>query len=569
MQKTLMIMTAAALIAGGVSGQTESVEGILAELQNYEAPLATPDAAADMAAEDVPEFGTNIPEFGADSPELDAEKSLDEMAGDAPMKEIDVDALVEQSREHYVAGEFGAAQAGFERAVKVAPENLVARLYLRKLLERDHRRTEVQAMEDLRAGWNADFVLRSYEISADALERLELLGAESSVDVKNRFPEIAFPEGASAVYRPELESIFVRNTRKNLQVLEEIFEAMDVANLETDVDQVEVEAKFVEVSEGTLEQLGFQWNFTDSVDIGSVSLEDGSGLFADALRGSSASPDLPFSVPSSLGDGFSSAADSGWSTFRIEDTFSTQASQLQLSYDGSNPLDIIISALDQSTGADVLSAPRATVRNGEEATLRVGELHWYPEVYEGDADQGTMLYVTYEDFEEKLLGVELTVIPEVDGDQIELELSPKFSELVGWQEYQLAAENTIYNYYRTAIDPWSHPAVIAKLPVFQIRELETVVTIADGSTIGMGGLMNEVVESYEDCVPLLGHLPLVGRLFRSEGERAVKKNLLMFVTAKKVTPSGRIDTSRTFEEGSAGSDGGSGGDDEVDDLFSF
>jgi type II secretory pathway component GspD/PulD (secretin) len=40
---------------------------------------------------------------------------------------------------------------------------------------------------------------------------------------------------------------------------------------------------------------------------------------------------------------------------------------------------------------------------------------------------------------------------------------------------------------------------------------------------------------------------MVGRLFRSEGERAVKRNLMIFVTAKKVEPNGRISTERSFE----------------------
>ena len=65
--------------------------------------------------------------------------------------------------------------------------------------------------------------------------------------------------------------------------------------------------------------------------------------------------------------------------------------------------------------------------------------------------------------------------------------------------------------------------------------------------MGMGGLISEKIEKYEDKVPVLGSLPLIGRLFRSEGERAIKRNLLIFVTAKKVEPTGRINTARSFE----------------------
>ena len=47
------------------------------------------------------------------------------------------------------------------------------------------------------------------------------------------------------------------------------------------------------------------------------------------------------------------------------------------------------------------------------------------------------------------------------------------------------------------------------------------------------------IDKYEDKVPLLGDLPLLGRLFRSDGERSEKTNLLIFVTARLVDPSGR------------------------------
>ena len=142
----------------------------------------------------------------------------------------------------------------------------------------------------------------------------------------------------------------------------------------------------------------------------------------------------------------------------------------------------------------------------------------------------------------------MEVTPKVDGDQIELGLNPKINELQGWQNYTIAPANSAYTYYQFRMGfEFEHDAIVARLPVFKKREVETEVTIADGSTIGMGGLISEKVESYEDKVPVLGSLPLVGRLFRNEGERAVKRNLMIFVTAKKVEPTGRINTARSFE----------------------
>jgi general secretion pathway protein D len=140
------------------------------------------------------------------------------------------------------------------------------------------------------------------------------------------------------------------------------------------------------------------------------------------------------------------------------------------------------------------------------------------------------------------------VTPEVAGSQITLSLNPKITELAGWQTYQLTPRDSVYNHRLNAkMERYTHDPIVAKLPIFKKREIEAEVTIADGSTIGMGGLINEKMESFEDKVPVLGSLPLIGRLFRNEGERSIKRNLLMFVSAKKVEPSGRINTSRSIE----------------------
>ena len=60
----------------------------------------------------------------------------------------------------------------------------------------------------------------------------------------------------------------------------------------------------------------------------------------------------------------------------------------------------------------------------------------------------------------------------------------------------------------------------------------------DGATVVMGGLTRDEVKSVNDSVPLLGDIPGLGRIFRSEGETRQKRNLLIFVTANLVSPGG-------------------------------
>ena len=75
-------------------------------------------------------------------------------------------------------------------------------------------------------------------------------------------------------------------------------------------------------------------------------------------------------------------------------------------------------------------------------------------------------------------------------------------------------------------------------PVFSTRKVTTSVSVADGQTVVLGGLMREDVQKTEDKVPILGDIPLIGRAFRTNVDQHIKKNLVIFVTAKQVTAYG-------------------------------
>jgi general secretion pathway protein D len=77
-----------------------------------------------------------------------------------------------------------------------------------------------------------------------------------------------------------------------------------------------------------------------------------------------------------------------------------------------------------------------------------------------------------------------------------------------------------------------------EMPVFSKRSVNTSLTIYDGYTVAVGGLMREDVQTVEDKVPILGDIPLIGRLFQSEGENRIKSNLIIFVTAQIIDATG-------------------------------
>src|SRR5437016_12359054 len=75
-------------------------------------------------------------------------------------------------------------------------------------------------------------------------------------------------------------------------------------------------------------------------------------------------------------------------------------------------------------------------------------------------------------------------------------------------------------------------------PIFSTRKVTTSVTVYDGATVVLGGLMREDVQKTEDRTPIIGDIPIVGRLFRTNVDQHIKRNLVIFVTAHFVTPAG-------------------------------
>ena len=347
-------------------------------------------------------------------------------------------------------------------------------------------------------------------------------------------------EGSTLAY--DGSAMIVTQTTRNLERIRNIL------NRYNDVKQVEIEAKFLEVQEGTLEELGFDWIATDSnYNTGNGrgeqyrssirSLSDtsspsnvASAILIDGVEVERISPpDIPGGVPLGLGSV----------------PFTNVLGSV-----GSMDMDVRIRALSQSSGSDLLSAPKVTVLSGNQAEINVSQEFRYPTRYTdaesnvgntsggtlgGGAAGVTITPGTPEDFEMRNIGVELSVTPIVEEDDysITLELNPKVTEFEGFVEY--GGPSVALTSDRTVKVPSGFYQ-----PIFAVREVSTKVTIWDGATVVMGGLTREDVVTVNDKVPFLGDIPFLGRFFRSEGESSSKRNLLIFVTANLVSPGGSL-----------------------------
>jgi general secretion pathway protein D len=138
--------------------------------------------------------------------------------------------------------------------------------------------------------------------------------------------------------------------------------------------------------------------------------------------------------------------------------------------------------------------------------------------------------------------LEVEPVVGADGTMIDLNLVPQVVEFEGFINYgspiNAVGVNTTAGVLSTSV-PIVLTENVINQPIFSTRKVTTSVQVADGQTVVIGGLMREDVQKVEDRTPFLGDLPMVGRLFRSNIDQHVKRNLIIFVTARKVTPLGQ------------------------------
>ncbi len=378
------------------------------------------------------------------------------------------------------------------------------------------------------------------------------------IDVRDFFSTVPFPPGASAQYNPEFNVLLIRNVPKHIEKTAALLDRYNRRAEEERSRQVEIETKFIEVSQGALDELGFEWTLGEAgttLTSGNYGMPGGQQLFTDTLRtGQEAfNPGVGTAGRASSFNSYAGAVADPTGAGLIG-----TAGELLVQKIEGTPVDVVIRALERAAGSDLLSAPKVLTKSGETATIHVGETHWYPTAFDVSIERYSQPSLVPLDYQEEKTGVMLEVTPQLDPENgtINMKLSPEIRELAGfdeqhvgtiWPEYgdesldmDGAAGGDLIDFLTLREESRTINAdrLIARRPVFKTRKVNTSVTIEDGSTIAMGGLIKEQLETYKDSVPILGKIPLVGRLFRSEGERSTKRNLLIFVTANQVNASG-------------------------------
>ena len=373
------------------------------------------------------------------------------------------------------------------------------------------------------------------------------LGGQNTVtsvgDIKTIFMDagVPFPPGSSLVYNDRTSRIIIRNTPDNLDIFERVLDAYSVVPM-----QVEINAKFVEISQSDLDELGFDWQMGTKT-LGSFDATGGGG--AEAFPpGSGALSSPNYDVTSGLRDASviqanaidALLAGAGFGTVaQSPDQIGTIRGIL------TNPqFQVIIKALAQKQSADTLSSPKVTTISGAQAQIRVVQEFIYPTEFQpptataagGGVNGGGAAAVTPStpgSFKTREVGVLLNVTPTVGADRytINLTLVPEVSQFLGFINYggpiSIAAGNDVVTTFNDI-----------KQPLFSSENLTTSILIWDGQTVVLGGLITEELQKIDDKVPFLGDIPVLGRLFQTKTTSRSKRNLLIFVTARLIDPSG-------------------------------
>lgn len=171
---------------------------------------------------------------------------------------------------------------------------------------------------------------------------------------------------------------------------------------------------------------------------------------------------------------------------------------------GAEDFELLINALASQSRVQVLSNPSVMVENNSEGFIQVGETVRLPDAV-SFSSAGQQSSVTPED-----IGILLRVTPSINPEGfVRMEIEPEISRL-SLQTTQIS-EN--FN-----------------SPVVTRRRANTTVTVKDGQTVVIGGLISDRFERVDKKIPLLGDIPLVGALFRQFKENSSKTELLIVLT---------------------------------------
>jgi type IV pilus assembly protein PilQ len=269
-----------------------------------------------------------------------------------------------------------------------------------------------------------------------------------------------------------------------------------LTKLDTPTSQVMIESKFFETDQNNTKNVGVNWSSLANYHVG----------VSGTLTGG------PVNTTYNQASGVTTT---GTPPGALARTFTSSLTHATTAVFTADQFTLVLSALQSDSNTKLVSDPTVVTLNNVDAFINVGTEYPIPD-YQYNTQTGSFEVsgFTYKD-----IGIILRVTPQVNVDGfIKLTLQPEVSSISGTVNFGGASGATI--------------------PIISTRKAITQVTLKDGSTLGIGGLLQTNVVKGSTKVPLLGTIPVLGRLFTSDSDTGTGQELLIFITAKTINPQG-------------------------------
>ncbi len=377
---------------------------------------------------------------------------------------------------------------------------------------------------------------------------------------------VNFPPGASALYRTQSSILSVKNTETNMALVEVIVDSI----VDAEPVMIIVEARIIRSTEQRLEELGFDWLLDGAQEV-TNELFLGGGTVGNGTPAGPA-PFRPITAGNRSGN---LATDTNSIDGAIART-SVENSQLRApgaifatGIANNNTVGMLMRGVGQHKGLDLMTKKTVITRSGQSATIESVREFIYPTEYEPpelpnqvggniglDADGGfvqqaagvtpvTPAHPTA--FETTNLGCLLEVLPQLGDDGvIEVSIKPEIRDFDGFINYGTpilgGSSSSVFDPTGGALSGGSFGVVTENailMPVFSTIRGNSTLSIYQGETVVLGGLLRSSQISVEDETPILSRIPLIGRYFKSQAQTSIKDAYIILVSVRLEDPSGQ------------------------------
>lgn len=289
----------------------------------------------------------------------------------------------------------------------------------------------------------------------------------------------------SIIADPATNALVITATPEEYKALTSVIEKLDIPR-----EQVLVEVLMAEVSFTKTMELGVEWRVADDFD-GGDSVVFGGTTFGEFDQ---------------LVQTFPAVPSGGLVVGAIGETITFGELEFP-------SLGALITALKTDTDVNILSTPTIVTTDNKEAEIIVGQTVPFQTGQNFDSNNQPVFTFDYRD-----VGITLRLTPQIN--------SNKFVKMDIFSKLEAVIANTV--------------GTSELAPTTLKRQANTTVVVKDGHTVVIGGIIRDDQVKSVSSVPILGDLPILGPLFRSETTRSEKVNLLIFLTPHVISSSQQL-----------------------------